>query len=56
LDIRKKLCTVKIGEALEEAGQRCGGCLFGNIQGQAAPGSEHPDQAADVPFHFRGIG
>jgi len=45
------------GEALEQVGQRCGGCpVPGDVQGQAGSGSEQPDIAVDVPVHCRRVG
>ena len=47
----------KSGEALEQVGQRCGGCpVPGDSKGQAVRGSVQPDLAADVPVHCREIG
>ena len=44
------------GEALAQVAQRCGGCpVLGDIQGQAAWGSEHPDLTVGVPVHCRGV-
>lgn len=42
---------------MEQVAQRCSGCpVLGDIQGQARPGSVHPDVAVGVPLHFRGAG
>jgi len=47
----------KGGETLTKVAQSGGGCpISGDIQGQAGQGSEHPDLAAGVSIHCRGVG
>jgi len=44
-------------EALEQGGQRCGGCpIPGDIQGHAGPGSEQPHLAVGCSVNCRGVG
>ena len=55
--MKKMFFYSKDGEALEQIAQRDGGCpIPADIQGQAGPGSEHPNLAAHVPVHCRGFG
>ena len=52
--IRKKVLFFSIRK---QVAQRGGGCpVFGDIEGQAGPGSEQPDLAVGVPAHCRGDG
>ena len=56
-DIRKKFFYNKSGEELKQIAQRGDGCpIPGDIQGQAAQGSQQPDLAAGVPLHCRRVG
>ena len=45
------------GETPDQVAQKGGRCPTpGNVRDQIGQGSEQPDQAEDVPAHWRGLG
>ena len=52
---QEEVCDNEGSAALKQVVQRGCGPSW-HSQGQAGPGSEQPDLAADVPAHYRDVG